>query len=567
MTKHKLALELALCGAPVGKETSNNYLLLLFTKNSWTTFPVLLERGKTSKLSKVFDLQSDDFVVIQLYVKERTGLGKRHSQRMVGATSLSIVASKNSKPFTCPLARTDYFRSSQEATANCWISAPTLRFTEFKNKYKNYHAKKHIGTVRYKPASKFIANVYMPYYFDESLQSRIPGPLFMQFPLFREVTPIYDWIKQIRKVVSRFGKEPRVTLKTTIEEILAEFDCAKPNLERSLRPSLRRSLQPIHLLADVLNDVVTAYPYRGDRSESFDDVFFNRGGDCEDFAKGILRVWAEMKRTAEQNLNTNLFRSIHAIMVQYTPFAALGSVLKRSFSAQDHQMTKSGEAGHMFVVLLPNDQMRSYMGTGGPRTGKLPLVICEGTARVSYLASSVMPEVSAGPNFDVEVAYPLQPMSPDSFRLTQFYHRIVFMVSGERDVFKKHGTSSFLMVNESRNEYGVKIDDLNRGEGEGQLADIKMLPERPYCSKMLRYVEQVYLPMQAHYMRGIPRLPLDIGIHNVLHEDMIGLGKWQPQRLFFIDKSDWNSPVLLKAMKQGVKRVVKECPGTICLQF
>lgn len=112
------------------------------------------------------------------------------------------------------------------------------------------------------------------------------------------------------------------------------------------------------------------------------------------------------------------------------------------------------------------------------------------TAKVSYLASAVMKltatSTAKSVSFDIPEAYPLQPMSPDSAMLVQFYHRIVYLFTGDRKVFKQHDTSCFLAVHGPTNVYGVQVKDMLLKDAVGSRG-IRLLPDRSCSKQVLEY--------------------------------------------------------------------------------
>lgn len=541
----------------------STFVVLLFTEESWVKVPQdqckQLNKGKDESkafaLTKSLELKQNGFLNIQLYGQGTNGLSGRFSQRLLGATSLQIKDLQPTAKTTtveCQLTRSDYFQASKrDAPATCSIRCPKIKLQPLKTQMKNYVAEKHEGKIRYKPATAFISNVYMPYYFDESLQSRLPGDFFMQFPLFAQPVRHVVWLAHFRKVVHRLFPKIKITSKSTLENVLKEI------------PQATHGITTTHLLADVIADAVTCYPYRPDIDESFDDVFFNTGGDCEDFAKGILRTWAELKRTAKASHRLPFFASILALMDQYDAWAALGSVLKRSYSTSDRS-ANAGETGHMFVLLIPKSHAGLYLG-GGERVDKssLQTVIVEGTAKCSYLAGTVArmndPIMRARTKFTAPGAYEMQPLVSHSDAITAFYHQVAFLFTGDRVIFDKYGTGAFLAVNIQEGVYGVKIKDFlafTRG--------IRMLPGRSHTKEWLRYMKRVYLPMQERYVGGIQRLTLNV-CANAKRSTHLEAGDFT--KVYFVDARDYDAKVKIVAEQANVKMVVREDHCCYCLYF
>lgn len=536
----------------------SKFTLLLFTEKSWVNVPAssLAEESTdrvnfSLRLSQTLELANSGFLNIQLYGVGHNGLGHRRSQRLIGAASLQVseINTSSTVPMTCQLTRSDYFQTSKhDSPATCSISSPQVKLAPFSQRLASYVAKKHEGKNGRTPSSLFVSNLYMPYYFDESLQSRLPGDFFMQFPQFKEPVGKNVWTAHIAKVVRRLFPDVKVDTKTSLEDIVNSL------------PESEVKLQPIHLLADVLTEVVTCYAYRPDLDESFDDVFFNLGGDCEDFAKGILKAWSELQRTAKANQNFNLFKSIYTLQEKYSAWAALGSVMKRSYSSSDSSSNK--EAGHMFVVLLPKEMVAGYLNRSAQISTEMDCegVICEGTAKVSYLAGAVtsMTEgTRTNPfSFNCANAYEMQPIKANSPTMRAFYHKVVFLFTGDRSMFNKYGNGAFLAATTRNNKFGVSVCDMLNGTNE-----ICLLAGRSHSRELLTYFRRVYLPMQSRYMSGMTKLPLLLPLPSKKQ------GCHVSTKIYFVDTEDFTKNVRRDAEKAKVKCIVREDLHTYRLEF
>lgn len=464
-----------------------NYCLLVFTQLSKFTVNITKHVTTVSRLLKIVQ---GGYITVQLFEKLATGLQGRHSQYLIGATTLSVEAAHGhlrEQPFALSL-HSYYQAEAQQVAARCSLLTARFRIVPFKERLKDYRNHGHPSQRKYTPASKFIRNVSMPYYFDESTQSLLPGGVFFRSPPFAVASTEQEWISHFRKLLVRFRKTGNISSKT-IEEVVGDL------------------LPAIYLIADAITEVVTCYPYRPDRGESFDDVFFNRGGDCEDFAKGMLRAWAALQRTCV-HATTPFMCSVGKVIGDYQAWAVLGSVKKRSFSTSDGV---TGVAAHMYAMLLP----RGLFVEVGKRSN-LARVVLEGTARVSYLAGAVgLAQCQPRPP-----CYRLQPMSTDATELGRFYFRASFVFTSEQ----QHRNPEFLVVNESQGEYGVSVSDiLSTGPPS---FNIRFLPGPRFEPKVEKYIGSTYLQVQGQFQKATEaKLPLFYSMESVIFEQPGGAGK------------------------------------------
>ena len=340
---------------------------------------------------------------------------------------------------------------------------------------------------KYRPISAFVKTLYMPYYFDVNTQSRLPGSSYFLFPPFEQRTSENEWILHFQKLLLRFEVEGLSELhEHTIDEVAH---------------SIGNGVRPLHILADALTDTVTCYAYRPDSLESFDDVFFNQSGDCEDFAKGILRAWYELERSLVDSSSVFL-NSVKEIIKRYQAWAVLSSVLKRSFNEND---TVRNESGHMFVILLPRVLSSLYSG-GRSREASISTdepILLEGTAKVSYLEYLLHERLTSVTKSIPKGVYLLQAIDTNVDVLARFYHDVSYVFSSDRALFNKYRNTSFLVVNCAKASYGVPVRDLLLRN-----KDIRFVPGPPYETGLRSYIENTYLPAQQHFMAGIPKLPI-----------------------------------------------------------
>ena len=86
MTRHRIHLELSI-QTKLRNIYLDQYILLIFSNKSWSVNEFNLSKGKNpAKISKSIELGVNDYLNVQLYGKERKGLGNHHSQRLIGAT-------------------------------------------------------------------------------------------------------------------------------------------------------------------------------------------------------------------------------------------------------------------------------------------------------------------------------------------------------------------------------------------------------------------------------------------------------------------------------------------------
>ena len=556
MQKLKVYLKITLNPKNAVENTSKRctYVLLLFTNKSWVLVdPLSFSTAGVATVSKLVNLTSGSgqYFNVQLYKKSNDGLGGRHSQMLVGASSLKVVhvqtggkRNKFSQPTCFPLTLTDYFQRKREHNATCSISLalPNLKIVRSTIGLMGYSTKKHELTRRYRPSDAFLANLYMPYYFDENVQSLLPGSSFFFFPSFREASAENEWLEHFKKLIQRFDMQyARASIKNrSIEEVSAAF-----------------GVEPVYLLADALTETVTCYPYRPDKKESFDDVFFNHSGDCEDFAKGILRAWYELERTGK-HARSKFLKSVVSLMQRYRPWAVLGAVKKRSFSTSD-SVTTPREAGHMFAMLLPisHDAVCFSANVGSSFDSNLSGVILEGTARVSYLAGACFQhQVQVPHKPPYKTAYQLQPMTTDVTRLSSFYFQIVYLFTADPDLVKKYGARGFLVVNDRTHHYGVETKDVIQGS-----PCVRFVPDRSYEPKVKRYLESTYIQVQAQYQMGIPKLPLHTSVNKTLYGGRSTEGCLHGnESVYFVDvQSVKSEQELVRTTKMhGAKLVVQE---------
>ena len=494
---------------------------------------------------------------------------------LFGASSLALLPhSGKTVPVTFPLTLTDYFQSNARTNATCSISLPNLpqyKVVPSSIRIVGYSTKKHSLTMRYRPSDAFITNLYMPYYFDENTQSLLPGASYFLFPPFAQHTTESEWLGHFRKLISRFDCSFGLIKgfsNHTIDEVAKAF-----------------SVAPVHVLADALTEVVTCYPYRADKKESFDDVFFNHGGDCEDFTKGILRAWNELERTMSIGASSTFFASLKPLMQTYRPWAVLGAVKKRSFSSSDKVMgDKRNEAGHMFAMLIPRTLEAVYLSTkdvndlvqeaSGSEGGS---VILEGTARVSYLAGALgvgynnTKTKRTGAPLRYKTAYELQPMRTDVDSLSNFYIRIAYVFTADSKLYRQYGTHGFLVVNETSQRYGVESKYILHHSDERIGPTIRFIADWAYSNRMRSYLETTYKQVQARYQSGIPKLPLHGWINKVLHgRRSNGPRLGVSDTVYFVDTESVRGKEVefirqVKAL--GARMIVKEDTETYRLEF
>ena len=519
MPKQKVTLEIKLNPNEIKPSRLAAYGLLLFTNRSWVVVDGPVFTSTLAKVSTVVDLENDGYLMVQLYESSHNGLHHRRSQMLVGAASLSVhVVKQPTAPISFPLTLTNYYFQADDTEpgavrATCSLGLPGHRFLPFEQRFTGFVAKRHkaICGTNYAPCNAFVINLWMPYYFDENVQSMLPGASFFLFPAFQQATTETQWLNHFRKILLRFCPTLTNLKHFTVEAVANWFAFAA-----------KSSILPVHVLADALTDVVTRYAYRPDKQESFDDVFFNKGGDCEDFAKGILRTWYELERTANV-AKSKFMRSVRTLMLQYQPWAVLGAVKKRSFNIREldnGSTTSDGEAGHMFVMLLPTRTTSRFLRQSGFHssetetvTRQYPAVILEGTARVSYLASAAgaaaeRPGLTPRPLPSLQGAFEVQPFPTEAHVLCRFYFRLVYMFTADRKLYKEYGNQSFLMVNVEKGEYGVAAIDVLVPRNDNA---IQMVPDRPYGTKVKNYLDTTYIQVQQQYGKGISRLPLGRG--------------------------------------------------------
>lgn len=509
---------------------ANAYTLLVFTDTSSFSRDFTASRLKAG-FHVPLRLTPGGHIVVQLFDKQYAGLNGRHSQYLVGSATMTLEPThENLGKQHFPLKLKNYFQMGVgKSTAQCSISIVTgkLCLASFKDRLGHYTAPGHSLQAGYLAASPFIHRVSMPYYFDETTQSRIPGAAFFQFPPFARASTEQEWVHQFRKVLLRFRNPGKISNRT-VAEVALEFTPGT-------------GLPAIYLIADAVTDVVTAYPYRPDKQESFDDVFFNRGGDCEDFAKGILRTWASLERTCK-SASSRFMKSVAVLIGKYQAWAILGSVRKRSFSNTDSSV---GEAAHMYSMLLPRGVFRT-------NDSHLPRVILEGTAKVSYLAEARgVPSCKPTAPF-----YHLQPMSRVSEELARFYYRVARAYLP--------GQTEFLVVNEIQRKYGVDIRDiLATGSSRPK---ISFLPSRKYPNEVANFIKTTYMHLQREFQQAtVPKLPLALPLQQVLYEREIGSGIGG---ICFMDISGGESVegIVKVAQNRGARKLTREDQRTFRME-
>lgn len=507
------------------KNTFTGFQLLAFSSKSRVTVDTDLSEPVKVNLG----LHHGDFLNVQLYSKSNGGLCGRSCQRILATAALVVDAAELDSSSRYDMALTEYFNESCQKVAVLRLSGiGTTRLMR---------EERFVGYTDLTPGtrfvSKFLSRVRMPYYFDENTQSRLPGGTFFLFPRFERTTPENEWIAQFRKILQRCSKKLNIR-SLSIENVLEKVSI---------------KVHPVYFIADVITDVVTRYPYRTDCKESFDDVFFNASGDCEDFAKGMLRALRELRHTCE-HAKSIFMASVGNLLVQYHSFAALGSVLKPSYGG-----SCPGKAAHMFGLLIPSTQVHQYLGDLG--TGvltTLPTVILEGTARVSYLFGEYIGNCERQ-KATMKHSYPLLPIGMEPTSLTNFYFEVSYMFCPEWELFKRFHNPTFSMV--SAGIQGVRVENLLNHVHES----VRMKALKPYDTALKHFVLRNYMRAQRAYNMSIPKLPLVYPLETIVYFKQSST-ETNKIKIVFIDMKDWKTMSF-----EPFHRVVKEDRETMRLEY
>jgi hypothetical protein len=303
----------------------------------------------------------------------------------------------------------------------------------------------------YKPSCQFVQKVKMPYYYFEFTKTLLPGSVFFAIKNFEESVSEDIWISQFVKMFDRASLKVSDIRNTPIESI--------------------QSINPFFAIADAICDVVTRYPYICDPEESFDDIFFVGSGDCEDYAKGLMQTFEELKISATKS--TSIFmKSIYNLVKNYEAFAALSSVMAESYEKHLFSRSKSLQA-HMFVILMNADNA----------------IVLEGTAMLSYLVN----------NTASEIAVPSKFVKIHSFDYRGFYQKIVYL-------FDKNA-NSYLVVDPVTKEYGVEFSQFMKNKKKFQMLKKTFEPG----SELKDFIQNTYfnikttrrLPLEYNYLKVV----------------------------------------------------------------
>ena len=199
---------------------------------------------------------------------------------------------------------------------------------------------------QYRPRVKSIERITV--YLQQTRVGCVPGALFDVFRLHKPDEEYYLNSLHIA-VQRRFGASLKVDLETRWLR-----DC-EPRLQTACA-------------MDMLCVFVTACPYITDEVdnndekrgrwnaklveliESFDDVFSRNAGDCEDFARAILRLYYEIL-LGKEYFQSKVMRAVAAIFERFIVFSLLCGV--STASIRDASSGDSQLNGHEAAIALP----------------------------------------------------------------------------------------------------------------------------------------------------------------------------------------------------------------------
>lgn len=337
--------------------------------------------------------------------------------------------------------------------------------------------------ITYKPLTKFIASVKMPYYFHEPLSTLLPGSSFFIIADFESSVSEKIWLSQFNKIFARQDLK-----------FLAE---------RPIEESVYVQRNAIYFIADTIADVVYKYPYISDIEESFDDIFFNHGGDCEDYAKGVLMVFKDLKKVCDQTSNLFL-KSVGVILKPYTAFAVLGTVRTQSYENHLSAFSNSfTEQAHMYAMLISEERC----------------VTIECTAALAYT-------IASSEQIFQKFRLPLKYYKLYKFEDHRgFYQKIVYLYNP--DAYLKNKTTAFLVVDPRRKTFGVDyqmfVDNWRQ---------FKLLPDNAYRPEVQKFIET-----QLTKFSFTKKLPLSMNYEKIIYKTKEGIGF--SSMIIFIDKKDF----------------------------
>jgi hypothetical protein len=426
--------------------------------------------------------QQMDFLCIILFVHIQNS-NKRTCKRIVGS---SCILNDHAKKIC--MHKTNYYDTRDvENIAEIHFLKSALDFNpNFKVPRVNFR----INSLqkKFKACNEFVEKVKMPYYYHEFTQSLLPGSVFFAIPQEARVSEKI-WISQFSKILDRASiRLPNIQNKS-IEQIPSDFS-------------------PLHWIADAITDVVNRYPYICDIQESFDDIFLCQSGDCEDYAKGMMRVFLELKNSA-QKANSVFLKSVYKTIKDYEPYAVLGSVLSQSYEKHIHSKNLKNQA-HMFCILMNNTKTHA--------------ITLEGTAALSYTIRETPP-----------LKLPAQFYQIYKFTDHDFYQRIVFL-------YDKFG-NSFLITDQKLQIYGVKYSEFMKNPSIFGMQKDFEIEKHPNVNS---FVRNILFKMQAPI-----NLPIEINYNKVIACEV----SHSTSTLVLIEKKNLSKSKIIEIYKQ--KKVLK----------